>query len=148
MADWWLCCVVTSHMSVRIHVCFQLNHPVRTTHGACRGISFRATRLSECTETCPSDRRHHVFEIFSCSCATTLLLGRGQQLRTAGARRWARKRFDALFCRCICSHQVPPGGRRARARVVAEGARARLASRVSGFCGVTCRCRSSQNTQT
>ena len=135
MAERWLCCVVTSHMSVRIHVCCQLNHPLRTKHGACRRIRFRAACLSECAQTCPSDRTNHVFEIFSCSCAASLLLRRGQQLRTAGARRWARKCFDALFCRCICSHQVPRGGRRARARVVTGGARARLASRVSGSCG-------------
>ena len=41
------------------------------------------------------------FEIFSCSCAATLLFGRGQQLRTDGARRWAGARFDAPFWRCI-----------------------------------------------
>ena len=88
------------------------------------------------------------FEISSCSCAATLLLGRGQRLRTDGARRWAGARFDPLFCRCVWLHQVPLGGRRARARVVVQSARGRLASRVSGSFGVTCRCRSLQHTHT
>ena len=82
------------------------------------------------------------FETFSCSCAATLLLGRGQQLRTDGAQHRASARFDAPFCRCIWLHQVPLGGRRDCARVVVGDARARLASRVSGSFGVTCRCHS------
>ena len=86
-------------------------------------------------------------EILSCSCAATLPLGRGQQLRTDGARRWAGARFDAPFCRCIWLHQVPLGGRRARPRVVVGDACVRLASRVSCSFGVTCRCRSLQQTQ-
>ena len=68
-------------------------------------------------------------ETFSCSCAATLLLGRGQKLRTYGARHRASARFDAPFCRCIWLHQVPQGGRRDCARVVVGDARARLASR-------------------
>ena len=58
--------------------------------------------------------------------APPLLLGRGQQLRTDGARR-------SPFCRSIWLHQVPVSGRStARARVVVGDARARLTSRVSG----------------
>ena len=70
----------------------------------------------------------------------------GQQLRTDGARRWAGARFDALYCRCILLHDVPLGGRRDCARVVVGDARTRLASRVSGSVGITCRCRSFQHT--
>ena len=53
-------CSVMSYVSVRIHVCCQLNRPLRTKRGACRRISFRAACLSECAQTCPSDRRNHI----------------------------------------------------------------------------------------
>ena len=82
------------------------------------------------------------FETFTCSCAATMLVGRGQQLRTDGARRWASARCDAPFCRCIWLHQVPLGGRRDCARVVVGDGRTRLASRVSGSLSATCRCHS------
>ena len=60
MAGWWLCSVVTSYMSVRIHACCQRNRPLRTKRSACRRISFRAACLSECAQTCPSDRENHI----------------------------------------------------------------------------------------
>ena len=135
--------------SASIHGCCQRNRPLKTKHGA-DGGSASAPRA------CHSAHRRvrpiggtisRHFGMFSCSCAATLLLGRGQQLRTAGARRWEGARF-APFCRCSWLHQVPLGGRRARARVVVGDARARLASRVSGSFGVTCRCRSFVTTHT
>ena len=60
MARWRLCSVMTSSISVRIHVCCQRNRPLRTKRCACRRISFRAACLSECAQTCPSDRRNHI----------------------------------------------------------------------------------------
>ena len=60
MAGWWLYSVMTSYLSVRIQGCCQRNRPLRTKRGACRWISFRAACLSECAQTCPSDRRNHL----------------------------------------------------------------------------------------
>ena len=46
--------------SVQVHDCCQRNRPHWTKHGACRRNSFRAASLSECAQTCPSDRKNHL----------------------------------------------------------------------------------------
>ena len=127
MAGWWLCSVMTSYISVRMHGCCQRNRPLRTKHGACRRISFPAACLSECAQTCPSDRRNHLaaFRSLQLFLRRHSAVGSGPQLRTDGAGRWAGPRFDAPFYRCIWLDQVPLGGRRACARVVVGDARAR-----------------------
>ena len=74
----------------------------RTAHS---GPSTALAKGSACTpRTCHSAHRgvrpiggtiSRRFETVSCSCAATLILGRGQQLRTDGARHRASARFDA-----------------------------------------------------
>ena len=66
-------------------------------------ISFRAACLSECAQTCPSDRRSHL-------AAANLLLGRGQQLRTDGGQVRASTRLSADasgFIKCHCEVDGP-----------------------------------------
>ena len=91
MAGWWLCSVMTSYTSVRTHGCCLRNRPLRQNTALAQG-SPSAPRTCQSAHRCVRpiggtiSRR---FETFSCSCAGTVLLGRGQQLRTDGARRWA-----------------------------------------------------------
>ena len=118
MAGWWLCSVMTSYISSRIHGCCQRNRPLRTKRGACRRISFRAACLSECAQTCPSDRRNHLAPV------------RNLQLRlrrhsAIGTRATSADRWCSTLGRCALRRDIPPmhlasssatlGGRRVRA---------------------------------
>ena len=117
MAGWWLCSVMTSHVSVRVHtVGRQRNRPgpsitiaegsasaPRACQGARRHVRQIGGTISRRFENCQLLlRRHSVI-------GTRATNNCGQMVFDVGQVRASTRRS----ARCIWLHQVPVGGRRA-----------------------------------
>ena len=125
MARWWLCSVMTSYISVRLHGCCQRNRPHKTKRGACRRISFRAAFLSECAQTCPSDRKNHLAPFRNLQLLLRRHSASGTRATTAG--RWCSTLGSCALRRAFLPiHRASSraNGSWARARVVVGGSRA------------------------